>query len=174
MINYKKEYINSLLAYISYSNMNGSADGDITWDNLINTDLSIEPAKTNFSDNFLLYLTNKNGLLNGKDEMDGMLSSLNFFTDNFKIIKQVVERGFNGFSATTYQLQNDIDGTDFKAGQVFVSYRGTEISAADFGTDTNLAFSFRTGEGPTVTFFNSVIKSESQERQAILYLESSF
>ena len=149
--------------------MNGSEDGK--WSDLLNKDLILNADV--FRLNFRLYLFEKSGE-NGIQEYENMLYNLDFFIFNFKIIKQVVERGFNGFSATTYQLQNDIDGTDFKAGQVFVSYRGTEISAADFGTDTNLAFSFRTGEGPTVTFFNSVIKSESQERQAILYLESSF
>lgn len=170
---YKKEYLQSLLAYISYANMDGSTDGKVQWASLINEDLSIPANAIIFNSNFELYLQNKNGSVTGGEEFSSVLYHLSVFTTNFKIIKQVVERGFNGFSATTYQLQNDIDGTDFKAGQVFVSYRGTEISAADFGTDTNLAFSFRTGEGPTVTFFNSVIKSESQERQARLYLKST-
>lgn len=172
-INYKKEYINSLLAYISYANMNGSKDGDVQWENLVNMDL-LDPLNTEiFLENFLLYLINKNGEKEGKYEFDSISYYLNFFTDNFKVVKQVVERGFNGFSATTYQLQKDIVDTDFKAGQIFVSYRGTEKTVADFATDINLAFSFRTGEGPTVTFFNSIIKNESQERQARLYLASA-
>lgn len=44
-INYKKEYINSLLAYISYANMNGSKDGDVQWENLVNMDL-LDPLNT--------------------------------------------------------------------------------------------------------------------------------
>lgn len=36
-INYKQEYINSLLSYISYANMNGSEDGK--WSDLLNKDL---------------------------------------------------------------------------------------------------------------------------------------
>lgn len=58
-----------------------------------------------FLENFLLYLINKNGEKEGKYEFDSISYYLNFFTDNFKVVKQVVERGFNGFSATTYQLQ---------------------------------------------------------------------
>lgn len=51
-VNYSKEFIQSILAYFSYVNMDGSADGDITWLNFIGEDLSTDIFKDDFIYNF--------------------------------------------------------------------------------------------------------------------------
>lgn len=46
--NYSKEYILSLLTYVSYINMNGSVIDDIQWDDYINKNLIDSNNQINF------------------------------------------------------------------------------------------------------------------------------
>lgn len=156
MINYNNEYIKSILSYITYINMDGSKDGKIVWENLINRDLSDENTTGLFNQNAQNYIGSEN-----IKEFKNILSSLDLFTDFFIIKKQIVTRGLNGFSATTFQLKNIIPGTTFNIGDIFVAYRGTEVGIADLVTDVSLAL-------------NANIKwSGSQEGQAEDYLKDA-
>lgn len=96
-----------------------------------------------------------------------MTSSIDFFMRNFKIINQIVTTGINGFSAITYQLQNDIAGTDCKKDQVFVSYRGTEqTQIGDLLSDFKLFWSSDLGwpgsqEAQAVEYLREVVKEHN-------------
>lgn len=157
IINYKEEYIKAILSYISYADMDGSENSF----NLINIDISPTfPNNSKFKINFLNFLTEYGNNPSGKIEYESMISSLDYFANNFKILKQEITRGLNGFSAVTYQLQNDIIGTSFKKGQIFVGYRGTESTQfGDLVTDFFL------------TFTSNFRWPISQEGQALEYLK---
>ena len=80
------------------------------------------------------------------DEKKYLISSIDFFTKNFKVIDQKVNRGIDGFSVTTYQVVNDIPGTSYKAGEVFVTYHGTEPEVADLLSESGIIDKFIASE----------------------------
>lgn len=142
MINYKKEYIMSLLSNLSYLDFK-------TPNNLI--DINLSEQNIIIENLFKEYLNNERPIQNYK-------YSLDFFSLNFKINQQDTYTSYNGFSATEFELINDINGTDLKKGQIFVAYRGTEVTFADIVTDIGLVIT-------------SKLKfSWSQETQALDFL----
>lgn len=137
-LNYKEEYVQSLLAYIAYIDMNGTASSP----NLINEDLNLAPNIVLFNTNFLRVLIDKSNDIEGNAEYKKSLSSLDFFRAHFVIKKQEVYRYLNGFSAISCTLIKDIPNTKYKKDDVFISYRGTE-SAHWFSNNGDLTTDFR-------------------------------
>lgn len=128
--NYKDQYIQSILSLLDYVNLNGD-------DNLksqIRIDLSTPTNKESFNNIIEIYLKDDN-------LFKEIFSTLDFFTSNFEILDQNTASFLNGFSATTYLLKKNILGSSYQAGQVFVSYRGTETTdIGDLLTDLKLTF----------------------------------
>lgn len=156
-INYKEEYVKSILSYISYMDLNIDNNESQYF---INKNLIEFQNAQDFRNVFLRYITE-----NGKEPKlislyNDLLYPINLFINNFKILDQIVTTGYNGFSAITYRLENDIIDTNLKEGQIFVCFRGTESSQiGDLLSDFKLTFSSNLG-WPT-----------SQEAQAISFLE---
>lgn len=159
LIKYIKKQINATLSLISYVNLNNKDDDTR---NFINKNLVLPDNNQDFLDGFMEYLAeggSQSNIIHMYSEID---YSLRFFAQNFKIIDQIVTTGLNGFSAITYQLQNDILGTDYKAGQVFISYRGTEATQpGDILSDMKLSLTSIAGW------------PGSQEYQAVEYLRNA-
>ncbi len=173
-VNYSKEFIQSILAYFSYVNMDGSKDGNIQWDNLKDVDLSDTLGNVRFLENFKKYLGNKYDTISAANELANTQYILNFFMDNFTIIDQMVTRGFDGFSAVTYQLKNDLPIYGYVSGDTFVVYRGTEASQiGDLVTDFNLTFSDKANNTTTQKAINKIFDHLSQEEHGIEYLENA-
>lgn len=165
IVNYNQEYINTILSYFAYVNMDGK-DG---WSNLINKDLS---ENNDFTNNYRKYLLNKHGEPKATIEFNNSQNALNMVIENFVITKQIVTTGGNGFSATTFKLKNDLPLHGYYAGETFVAFRGTEASQwGDIVTDIFLATSDASASGPTRRAFERIFKSvRSQETQAVAYL----
>lgn len=166
--NYSKEYILSLLTYVSYINMNGVMINNVQWDDYINKDLTDINNALNFRDNYKKYLSNKFDPVIAQKEYDTMLSSIDFFMNNFKIIKQDTI-GFNGFSATTYELINDLPLYDYTAGEIFVAFRGTETTENwDLWTDLKLVFT-----DDFAYLQKDLFDFESQQTYALAYTQDA-
>lgn len=173
-VNYSKEFIQSILAYFSYVNMDGSSDGDITWGNFKNEDLTTDENSINFLNNFKKYLGNKYDATYAANELANSQFILDFFMDNFIVTDQLVTRGFDGFSAVTYELKNDLTNYGYVAGDTFVVYRGTEAKQiADWATDFNITFSDRTGDYVLTRKVNEFFNHMSQETHGRIYLEET-
>ena len=157
MPNYTDQYIQSILATLSYSTL---ISGDDT-KNFIKKDLTSDIDKERFIN--LLKTSDF------KSNFDEFTSVIDFFTDNFEIINQESSIT-NGFSATTYRLKNSIEGSNYKVGELFVSYRGTEpLDARDWLTDIGLFFSSRsflgtfklTQESDAIDYLDDLLKDEN-------------
>lgn len=173
-VNYSKEFIQSILAYFSYVNMDGSSDKDIRWSDFRGKDLTLEIYKKDFIDNFNKYLGNKYDSDYALNEYKNTEFILNFFTDNFIIKEQLVTRGFDGFSAVTYELKKDLLDYGFNSGDTFVVYRGTEAGqVGDMVTDFNLTFSDKTGDHVIQRTINEFLDRMSQETHGVVYLEET-
>lgn len=150
MANYTDQYIQSILTMLSYSTLKSDNEKE----NFIGKDLKSEEVENDF----INILKTKEF----KSNFDEFTATIDFFTDNFEIINQESSIT-NGFSATTYRLKNDIEGSNYKAGELFVSYRGTQpLDMRDWLTDLGLSLSSRS--------FLGIFKL-SQEADAISYLD---
>lgn len=128
--NYKNKYIQSITSYLSYPTLNGDNGNK----SLIKEDLTTIANKNEFNSQLNSYISNTK-------TYEEIQSIADFFTDNFEILDQTTASFINGFSATTYRLKNNILGSSYQAGQVFVSYRGTETTdIGDLLTDLKLTF----------------------------------
>jgi len=156
-INYKEKYILAILSNISYIDLNIPN----TTQNFINLDLSQPDNRELFKQTIYNYYLNDNEIT-GPSLYGSIESSVDFFADKFLITRQIVNTGFDGFSATTFKLKIGISGTEFKSGDVFVAYRGTESTqSGDIFTDILLSLT-------------SLFKiPHSQETQAIVYLQET-
>lgn len=168
IVNYNQEYINTILSYFAYVDMDGK-NGSY---NLINQDLE---ANDNFIINYKNYLIKKHGEPKATTEYNNTQDGIDLFVQNFIITKQVVTTGFNGFSAITYQLKNDLPLYGYVAGESFVAYRGTEAGqSGDIVTDIMLATSDSSASGPTRWAVEQIFKNiKSQEVQAVEYLDQA-
>jgi hypothetical protein len=137
LTNYSREYIQALLSHIAYVNMNGEIINDIEWDDFVGK--SLIDNKINFLKNYEKYLANKFDGVKVKKEYNSMLSSIELFVNNFKILRQV-NVNLNGFSAITYELINDLPMYGYTAGEIFIAFRGTEGEGWDYWTDFKLVF----------------------------------
>ena len=173
-VNYSKEFIQSILAYFSYVNMDGSTDGDITWLNFLGEDLSTDIFKDDFIYNFKNYLENKYDAISAASELANSQFILDFFMEHFTVVDQLVTRGFDGFSAVTYELKKDLLDYGFNSGDTFVVYRGTEAGqVGDMVTDFNLTFSDKTGDHVIQRTINEFLDRMSQETHGVVYLEDT-
>lgn len=171
-VNYTKEFIQSILAYFSYVNMDGSKDKDIEWDNLKDVDLSDTLGNIRFLDNFNKYLRKKYDQNDAANEYANSEFILQFFMNNFIIKNQLVTRGFDGFAATTFELKNDLPLYGYVSGDTFLVYRGTEADdLGDWATDLFLTFSDKTGDSVYHRKFYELFNHMSQETQGIKYLQ---
>lgn len=185
-MNYIEKYIGSVLSYMSYMDMKTKSE------NLINRDIQEDADLQVFLRVYKNFIYKGNGIqdtdvtkfdekIKNKTasiddikifekveyEYNNGVASITFFANNFIITDQIVHYGWDGFSAISYKLKNDIPGTNYKAGQIFVSYRGTEPSNyGDFITDFGLTFSDRAADSRVNLFLEKYIKSPSQETQA--------
>lgn len=119
-VNYSKEFIQSILAYFSYVNMDGSSDGNIKWDDLKDVDLSNTLGNIRFMENFNKYLNKKYEANYALNEFKSIEFVIKFFTDNFVIKNQLVTRGFDGFATTTFELKNDLPLYGYKSGDTLL------------------------------------------------------
>lgn len=164
IINYGKEYIQSLLSYLAYINVNGKIINNIQWSNFIYKPLPEN--KEEFYQNYKTYLLNKFDQNSTKveREISTMSSSIDLFINNFKIIRQITN-SVTGFSATTYELMNDLPLYDYLKGDIFVAFRGTEPSEwADLRTDAKLIF---------ITNFNYA-DYQTQQINALKYVNETY
>lgn len=93
-VNYSKEFIQSILAYFSYVNMDGSSDGNIKWDDLKDVDLSNTLGNIRFMENFNKYLNKKYEANYALNEFKSIEFVIKFFTDNFVIKKSISNQRF--------------------------------------------------------------------------------
>lgn len=170
IVNYNEEYINTILSYFAYVDMNGMNGSK----SFINQDLSSEE-NIDFRDNYKNYLIKKHGEPKATTEFNNSQHALDLIMENFIITKQVVTTGGNGFSATTFKLKNDLPLNGYYAGETFVAYRGTEASQwGDLLTDFILATSDASASGPFRKSIEWIFKKvKSQETQAVAYLEDA-
>lgn len=147
---YIKKHTTAILSYLSYINFDGK---------VFKTDLSLIENRTIFNQSLDLYYSSD---VNGSLEKKAVQSSIDFFVRNFIIVDQIITTGINGFSSITYQLKKDILDTDYKKGQIFVSYRGTEATQpGDILSDMKLSLTSIAGW------------PGSQEYQAVEYLRNT-